>query len=149
MNSKFIICDLDGTLFDISHRLHFIDGKVKDWDGFSKAIVNDTPIQPILNLIKLYHRQGYDIVFITGRMLNPETYKNTMIQLDSAFCRDYALYGRAVADFRPDHEIKLEIARDKNLTPDNVEFVLEDRNSVVNMWRDNGYTCLQVADGDF
>ena len=27
--------------------------------------------------------------------------------------------------------------------------VLDDRNQVVKMWRENGLTCLQVAEGDF
>lgn len=30
-----------------------------------------------------------------------------------------------------------------------VLFVLEDRNSMVKRWRELGYTCLQVNDGDF
>lgn len=30
-----------------------------------------------------------------------------------------------------------------------VDFVLDDRNQVVEMWRNMGLTCLQVAEGDF
>ena len=30
-----------------------------------------------------------------------------------------------------------------------VHFILEDRTSVVQAWRKLGYTCLQVAEGDF
>jgi hypothetical protein len=30
-----------------------------------------------------------------------------------------------------------------------IEYVLDDRNQVVEMWRSMGLTCLQVADGDF
>ena len=30
-----------------------------------------------------------------------------------------------------------------------VDYVLDDRNQVVEMWRSLGLTCLQVADGDF
>ena len=32
---------------------------------------------------------------------------------------------------------------------DNVFAVFDDRNQVVDMWRSNGLTCFQVADGDF
>ena len=32
---------------------------------------------------------------------------------------------------------------------DNVAMVFDDRNQVVDMWRSNGLTCFQVADGDF
>lgn len=30
-----------------------------------------------------------------------------------------------------------------------VAFILEDRNSMVKKWRELGFKCLQVADGDF
>ena len=30
-----------------------------------------------------------------------------------------------------------------------IEYVLDDRNQVVEMWRSIGLICLQVADGDF
>jgi hypothetical protein len=30
-----------------------------------------------------------------------------------------------------------------------IEYVLDDRNQVVDMWRNMGLTCLQVAEGDF
>ena len=32
---------------------------------------------------------------------------------------------------------------------DNVAMVFDDRDQVVDMWRSNGLTCFQVADGDF
>jgi hypothetical protein len=32
---------------------------------------------------------------------------------------------------------------------DNVAMVFDDRQQVVDMWRSNGLTCFQVADGDF
>jgi len=32
---------------------------------------------------------------------------------------------------------------------DNVAMVFDDRNQVVDMWRKNGLTCFQVAEGDF
>lgn len=95
---KAIICDLDGTLCDHSHRLHFVkpcigkdckerfaigsfstkectleDGtKWKpDWDSFYAAMDQDTPNKAIENIINQSSYHGYDIVFLTGR---PEKY---------------------------------------------------------------------------
>jgi len=31
------IFDIDGTLADVSHRLHYITGETKDWDAFFAA----------------------------------------------------------------------------------------------------------------
>ena len=37
----------------------------------------------------------------------------------------------------------------KFIGKDNVAMVFDDRQQVVDMWRYNGLTCFQVADGDF
>ena len=47
-------------------------------------------------------------------------------------------------DFRPDTEVKLEMVQDLGFTPDDVLCIFDDRQSVVDMWRANGYRCLQV-----
>jgi hypothetical protein len=31
------VFDLDGVLADVRHRLHFLDRRPKDWDGFFAA----------------------------------------------------------------------------------------------------------------
>jgi hypothetical protein len=36
-----------------------------------------------------------------------------------------------------------------NITKDDILCIFEDRDRVVKMWRDNGYTCIQVNSGDF
>ena len=38
---------------------------------------------------------------------------------------------------------------DAHLNKDDVFAVFDDRQQVVDMWRQNGLTCFQVADGDF
>ena len=58
----------------------------------------------------------------------------------------YTLRMRKIGDHRPDTIIKphlIESIRDR------VELILEDRNSMVAKYRELGYTCLQVAEGDF
>ena len=40
-----IVFDLDGTLANIEHRLHHLQGEKKDWDGFHKACYEDN-IEP-------------------------------------------------------------------------------------------------------
>ena len=60
---------------------------------------------------------------------------------------------RKDGDFRSGTVVKKELLdnylSDNGYTKDDVAFILEDRSSVVKMWRDAGYTCLQVAEGDF
>jgi hypothetical protein len=53
------------------------------------------------------------------------------------------LFMRRAGDSRPDQVIKREIL---DLIPkDRVAYVLDDRQQVVDMWRAQGLTCLQVA----
>ena len=46
---------------------------------------------------------------------------------------------------RPYNSLEL----DKWINKDDVFAVFDDRQQVVDMWRANGLTCFQVADGDF
>jgi len=48
-----IIFDLDGTLADITHRLHFIQKEPKDWDGFFAACVADKPIAHTIEIMNI------------------------------------------------------------------------------------------------
>ena len=44
---------------------------------------------------------------------------------------------------------KSQVEKLDSIGVDNVAMVFDDRQQVVDMWRDNGLTCFQVADGDF
>ena len=48
-----IIVDIDGTLADLTHRLHHIrgDGK-KNWDAFHDACPNDVPIKTVVAMVR-------------------------------------------------------------------------------------------------
>ena len=46
-------------------------------------------------------------------------------------------------DRRPDFRIKLEMAEHAGLTPDKVLCILDDRQSVVDMRRENGFRVMQ------
>ena len=59
------------------------------------------------------------------------------------------LFMRADGDYRADSIVKEEIYHDKIEPVYNVLLVLDDRDSVVKMWRSLGLTCLQVAEGNF
>lgn len=52
-------------------------------------------------------------------------------------------------DYRHDTEVKPELLKNRGITPDDVAFILEDRNVMVQKWRELGFTCLQVAEGNF
>jgi len=147
-----ILCDLDGTLCDHTHRVHHVqkvDGKglkrKPDWDAFYAGVGDDGIHRPVLALL-VYMGVRWDPVFVTGR---PERCRmDTVAWLDILGLGSCPLYMRKDGDYRADYIVKQEIL-DAHIDKDRVLFVLDDRQQVVDMWRRNGLVCFQVAPGDF
>jgi len=142
MKNKSVIVDLDGTV---------CMKKDRGWYDFSK-VDSDTPIAPIVDLVKQLHIDGYKIVFCTAReeysMQKSLDWIRRHIFMDERI--PVEIYMRKDGDRRPDTIVKKEIYKNMIEPRHNVWFVLEDRDSVVGMWRnDLGLTCLQVVDGDY
>lgn len=149
MKPKAYIFDIDGTIADCSHRLHFITGEHKDWDAFYDACKNDRAIPEIVILLKVLARFNCDILFITGR---PEYIREQTRQwlLNVADYRiDPIIKMRKDGDHRPDYIVKHEIYEQGIKDKYDVIGVFEDRDSCVKMWRELGLTCFQVADGSY
>jgi predicted kinase len=135
---RAILCDIDGTLALMGERSPFEWGKV----GI------DTVETVIADIVNTYHDlPDIEVVLMSGRdaVCLPETtqwLKDNDIKYDK-------LLMRPEGDNRKDSIIKRELfdlhVRDNY----NVLFVLDDRNQVVDMWREMGLKCLQVAPGDF
>ena len=57
---------------------------------------------------------------------------------------------RKNGDFRHDTIVKPELVANSSLLDHvGIYFIMEDRDSMCKKWRELGYTCLQVANGDF
>lgn len=149
---KAVIVDIDGTLSDATHRLHHITGGQKDWDAFFEAMVHDGCHEAIAYLVgQLYAMNA--IVFCSGR---PENYRDQTLAwlrdnlgFKAGHPRECPLYMRPADDRRPDYIVKRELL--DQIRADGYEpwLVIDDRSSVVKMWRESGLTCLQCAEGDF
>lgn len=145
---KIIVFDLDGTLANIEHRLHFIQGEKKDWDAFYAACINDKPIWPVIDanwaLVAANQIFRGEIVILTGRSRAVEHETQEWLEY---FSIDYdELVMRSPKDYRPDHEFKRQWAEPYK---HRIHSVYEDRSRVVQMWRELGVTCFQVANGDY
>lgn len=140
--------DLDGTLFDLEHRLHHIQKDPKDWDAFFRACVDDKPISHMMSIARRLRqpRDGIEVVYISGR--SDVVWKETRKQL-----KQYALYGplymRKAGDHRPDYKVKFELLQAVKRDGYEPIMAFDDRSQVVQMWRENGIPCAQVAEGDF
>lgn len=142
-----VIVDFDGTLSDPKHREHYVLSRPKMWKEFFEAAEDDELNEWCLEIINSMRDRGFAVLLLTGR---PEW----MRELSSKWLERYKvpydmLFMRANDDFRDDPVFKWELFKTQ-IKPDyNVLFVLEDRQRVVDMWREHHITCLQCAVGDF
>lgn len=58
--------DIDGVLADVSHRLHFVEDRPRDWDAFFSAAVDDPPLPEGVALAQESAKEC-DVVYVTGR----------------------------------------------------------------------------------
>ena len=158
--SNAIICDLDGTLAECEHRVHHVqkvDGnglkKRPDWGAFYAGVRDDTVNGAVLSVLDRFMAYGnprLEIIFCSGR---PEQCReDTQWWLGNVahlFWDDYTLFMRPDGDFRADNIVKQEIYDTHIKGKYDVLFVMDDRQQVVDMWRRNGLTCFQVAEGNF
>lgn len=137
-NFEAIICDIDGTLAKITDRSPYDTAKC------DRDIVN----RNVADVVRTYYKhKGRTVILVSGR---EEKFRDLTVKWLSQNGIFYdQLYMRPTDDFRPDTEVKKEIFDRHIRNKYNVMFVLDDRDRVVNMWRDLGLTCLQVAEGDF
>ena len=150
MKDSWVIFDLDGTLANIEERrkLSTKDNGKMDWDKFfdPENIKLDRPNQSVIMMAQALDAMGYKIAIFSGR--SSSTLDATKEWLHEYGIEYNAFKMRPERNFRPDEQLKLEWLNDMDWK-DNVEAVFDDRDKVVNMWREIGLTCMQVAPGNF
>lgn len=145
-----VIVDLDGTLCNIDHRLHFVkkeEGKKPDWKNFFANISGDDVNQWCASLIDGIQEKRCPVIYVSGR---PDNYrKETQQWLNENSLNTGYLFMRNRHDSRKDSIAKEIILDFEILTRWKPLFAIDDRLSVTQMWRSRGIVCLQCAPGDF
>ena len=156
---RSIIVDIDGTLA-------LMNG-VRTPHEYNKVHL-DKPNKPIIDLVHLFYNanknKDFTIFIFTGRMnvyfdkpvkIGDEKFTNTK-ELSIYWLNKHLgqniwnhIEIRRDKDFRSDRIAKKEMYL-KICDEYKVEYVIDDRQQVIDMWRDDlGLTTLQVAKGDF
>ena len=145
MTEEIVIFDIDGTLADVSERLHHIKKKPKDWDAFFQGIPQDKAIQSMVRLCNILYQSGIKIILCSGRS---DQYRAETIEwMAQQGVRYHELLLRPTHDRRSDVIVKREMLG--GMDRSKILFVVEDRSGVVEMWRSEGLVCLQCAPGEF
>lgn len=143
---KAIIVDIDGTIALMNSKRG-----PYDWDKVGLDDVNESVVKLIHNYCvgaQEDSEQGWpEVIIVSGR--DGSCRQQTIDWLRDKGIQYTELYLRTPGDIRKDSIIKKEIFDTYIRDNYDVQFVLDDRDQTVEMWRSLGLTCLQVADGNF
>ena len=152
-----IVIDLDGTLSDCSGRVHPLQNG--DWVSFHSELMNDEPMSDVRWFLENFGCGAFgpspdefvETIVCTGRS---EKYREQTLRwfADHDIFVDHLLM-RPDNDYMPDHELKPKMleeffgSREKAL--EEVKFVIDDRDAVVEAWRNYGLPCWQCRSGGY
>jgi phosphoglycolate phosphatase-like HAD superfamily hydrolase len=141
------IFDVDGTLSDPTHRKAWLASSPKNWAAWNAAMEGDLYHADVIQFTDIAKTRGYRVIICTGREETEREVTETWLK-EGGIEYD-GLYMRKKKDYRGDDVIKRELLAE--IRADGYEPVLafDDRNRVVDMWREEGIRCFQVAPGNF
>jgi predicted kinase len=125
---EWAIYDVDGTLLDIEHRRHFVQGANKDWKAFFAGCCDDTPRQEVVDMFHADKALGRGIVVVSGRPLDMCGFA-TYESLEKAGLEYDHIFMRNGGDFRSDVDVKNGFL--KFMPQDKIKHVVDDRPSVL------------------
>lgn len=149
------IFDIDGTVALIEHRRHMLDAPDRDkWRRFYAACDKDQPNNAVISTMERLRFSGADVWFFSGRSDEVRAQTVAWLAQHTSFM-SWELEGplltmRAAGDYTADDVLKRQWL-DGILVDDRRRLVaaFDDRDRVVQMWRDAGVPCFQVAPGEF
>jgi hypothetical protein len=134
-----VLVDVDGTLAS-----RVTDRSPYEW----QRVGEDAPVAAVVTAVRAMAAAGHSIIVLSGR--DEECRRQTESWLVHHLGVPYtALLMRPARDSRPDVVVKRELYERHVRGRYAIQFVLDDRNQVVRMWRSLGLVCFQVAPGAF
>lgn len=147
-----VICDIDGTLAWMQNR--------SPYDR--KSVIFDNADTRLIKVLEFYMDNGVNVVFLSEREdignckadtlswlrtnLNPAIYHKKMMSGEFDM---FELHMRKKGDYRPDEIIKKELFDAYVKDYYNPLCVFDDRDKVIDMWRELGLLTCQVERGNF
>lgn len=133
-----ILVDIDGTLA--------LNKGTRGWFDWAR-VGEDEPNLPVVNHVRSLIEAGEHVTIMSGRDSVCRT--ETLAWLKEHLGTELPLFMRPEKDNRPDFLVKHELYRNHIEGNFHVRYVLDDRQQVVDLWRNLGFSCWQVAEGNF
>jgi len=146
--SDAIMVDIDGTLANLDHRLHYVKDGNRDWGSFFRTVGKDGVYEDVKGIVDLEFLTGTSVVLCSGRT-EDQTRENTEKWLVKNEIPYTSLKMRPAGNYKQDAITKAMLYRYEIKPYFNIKYVLDDRDQVVQKWREMGLTCFQVRPGNF
>ena len=140
---KVYVFDFDGTIADIQHRVGYIKkpyitGK-RDYQRFFEECRNDKPVEWIIDIMRMLPREN--IYILSGR--NGNVIHDSVVWLEENKVPYNKIYMRYRTNYESDEILKLRMI--DNGLKEKIQWIVDDRQRVVDMWRENGLKVLQCS----
>jgi predicted kinase len=145
-----ILCDIDGTISDTTHRLHHVkvaEGEKKDWKSFFAEMDKDPVRDDVRKILIQHYNQGKNIIFMSAR---PDTYRDVTLKWlhDNNLSFAYTVIMRNSQDKRPDTETKRDMLNQHFPDRGVIDTIIDDRPSVIRLWKEMGLNVIDVGKGE-
>lgn len=139
-----VVFDMDGVLSDAASRQHFIESRVRDWEGFFEACGDDPLIEEVASLLELMDGD-LRIILLTGRPIRvqPQTLAwlaRYGLRWDLLIMRDFGDYAAA----RVFKHKTVELLRRAGF---DLKLAFEDDRRNQEMFRAEGVPCVYIHSG--
>ncbi|AXK36993.1 hypothetical protein DVA86_00930 [Streptomyces armeniacus] len=132
--------DLDGTLSDTRHRLHYVESSPRDWDAFFRAADDDPPLPAGVALAREW-AESCELSYVTGR---PERCRRATLRwLGEQGLPTGELWMRGAADRRPARVTKLKLL-ERLAARRTVAVVVDDDEQVCAAYRRAGFRVVRA-----
>lgn len=150
LDKQFIVCDIDGTLANIMHRVHLVQGKSRNYDMFHQLINQDKPEFETIAMVNALHEAGHTIIFASGRPEETRGATEEWLQTHvGEWTSETHMFMRKDGDKRSDVEVKTEmLTKFQAIYGMKPTIAIDDRLGVCQLWHENGIRLFRMGNPD-
>lgn len=143
---NLVLCDIDGTIADLTHRLHYIKDDNRDWDSFFASVSDDGFRRDVWDkVVADAKRHDAVVIFLSGRSDVARVDTEIWLERNCGIEMPIVLMRREF-DRRPDTDVKRDIF-EWHFGDYNIVRVYDDRPRLVRMWQEMGLNVVDCGDG--
>lgn len=138
MTPNIILFDIDNTLADCDHRLHYVQREEVNWREFEQQCVYDTPIVPTILAAQAYKAMGKQVWCWSGRSTDIQRETEIWLRVNNVPFDQLLLRPPEVAKAEPTEYTKLRWLLDAPIPRERVICAYDDDANVVKVLREKG-----------